>query len=60
MDHVLIFVENFYNHTWYYPFMPDEFRQAVDQAHENGQEAVMVKRADLESMFAQYLLRLSN
>jgi hypothetical protein len=60
MDPIFINVHEFYNHIWYYPFMTENMKQAIEDAFKKDQDMIMVNRQDLENMFGQFLLRISN
>jgi hypothetical protein len=60
MDSIIINVHEFYNHTWYYPFMTESLKQAIEDAFQKDEDQIMVNRQDLENMFGQFLLRISN
>jgi hypothetical protein len=60
MEQIEIFVHNFYNHTWYYPFMPDGLRQSIEDAFARDEKTVLVNRQDLECMLNGFIHRISN
>lgn len=60
VSQIIIDVHQFYGHVWYYPFMADEFKQAIEEAFHKDENMILVNRQDLENMFGQFLLRISN
>jgi hypothetical protein len=56
----VVYIHQFYGHIWYYPFMTENMKQAIEDAFKKDQDMIMVNRQDLENMFGQFLLRISN
>lgn len=60
VSQIIIDVNQFYGHAWYYPFMSERLKQAIEEAFQKDEDQIMVNRQDLENMFGQFLLRISN
>jgi hypothetical protein len=56
----VVYIHQFYGHIWYYPFMTENMKQAIEDAFKKDQDMIMVNRQDLENMFGQFLFRISN
>ena len=60
MEKIKVSVKSYYGYSWYFPFMPSQMFDALEEAFLKDEETAVVNRSDLQDMIRKFLRVLAN